>query len=173
VRKNKQHCSGAIRRVDKDRRTVLAARGRADLRVREEAEEWLKKGLDFYHKRDTRMPLRVLSADSTGSKSPRVQNSLGALYDGGLGLSRTAHKQRCGIARPRNREFDSAMQPWRSVPRRPRLPQDYAEAVVWWHKAADKEMPLLTRTWKCVLRRPRGTQDHAQAAVWWSMAANR
>jgi len=29
----------------------LATRGRADLRVREEAEDWLKKGLDSYHRR--------------------------------------------------------------------------------------------------------------------------
>ena len=65
----------------------LMARGRADLSAREEAEEWLKKGLDFYHKDRYEESFACFERGiQLNPNHPELQYWLGGLLDSGDGI---------------------------------------------------------------------------------------
>lgn len=118
----------------------LAARGRADLRVREEAEEWLQKGLEFYYKR---LYEDAFACFERGTQlcpnHSATQLMLGVLYYYGQGVPqdraqaavwyRMAAEQ--GLVEA---QFSLGFQ----YNFQDGLPRDYALAAFWYRKAAEQ-----------------------------------
>jgi len=65
----------------------LVARGRADLRVREEAEEWLRKGLEFHRQQQYEDAFRCFARGiQLDPNHPVLQHMLGVIYNHGQGV---------------------------------------------------------------------------------------
>jgi len=119
----------------------LAARGRADLRLREEAEEWLKKGVEFYRQRQFDDAFRCFEVGiQLNPNHPEIQFMLGLSFDE-------------GFVRPRN---NATARAW------------YRKAAEQGLKEAQYNLGLLYYGWD---DGPGLLQNYEQAAIWFRMAA--
>jgi hypothetical protein len=154
----------------------LAARGRADLRVREEAEEWLQKGLELHHQQQYEDAFRCFERGiQLNPNHPELQLWLGNMFTNGEGVPqdyvqaatwwRKAAEQ--GLPKAQNNlgcayEFGQGVM------------QDYAQAAVWFRKAAEQGFAFAQFDLGVLYHGGDGVQqDHAQAANWYRKAAEK
>src|SRR5208282_3987556 len=111
----------------------LVARGRTDLRIKEEAEEWLNRGVEL---RDQGSFEEAFACFERGIQldpnHPELQHMLGVMYFNGQGI-----------------------------------PQDYVQAAVWYHKAAEQGNAIAQYTLGFLYAFGEGVpQDDEKAALW-------
>ncbi len=152
----------------------LVARGRADLRVREEAEEWLRKGLEFHHQQQYEDAFRCFERGiELDPNHPDLQYMLGALYCFGEGVLQD-DAQAAAWYRKAALQGDGDAQYSLGVLYHigEGVPQDDAEAAIWYRRAADQGNRYAQNSLGVLYHNGEGVpQDDAEAAVWIRKAA--
>ena len=152
----------------------LVARGSVDLRVKEEAEEWLKKGMAFYHNMQYEDAFECFERGiQLNPNHPELQLWLGNLLTNGEGVRqdyvqaatwwRKAAEQ--GLPKAQNNlacayEFGQG------------VIQDYTQAAFWLRKAAEQGFAAAQYSLGFLYRDGQGVmQNYVEAALWWRKAA--
>ena len=116
----------------------LAARGHADLRTKEEAEGWLKKGLEYHLQQRYDDAFRCYKHGIQVSPNHSgLQLYIGLMYHEGQGVPQD-HAQAAVWYRKAAEQGDARAQLFLgyAYDHGEGIPQDYAQAAVWVHKAA-------------------------------------
>jgi TPR repeat protein len=163
----------------------LAARGRADLRIREEAEEWLKKGLEFHRQQQYEDAFRCFERGiQLDPNHPELQFRLGESFDNSWSIQEDERKSVHWMRKAAEQGHVEA-QFWLGWmyfccdygdepgdTNQYGLPYDMVEATRWWRKAAEQgqasAQEMLGQTY-CEGVGVR--KDFAQAAFWLGKAA--
>lgn len=155
----------------------LAARGRADLRTQEEAEEWLRKGLDL---REQARYGEAFGCFERGIQlnpnHPEIQFMLGLSFSGGEGVLRDSAMARAWYRKAAEQGLKEAQYNlgllyygWDDGAG---LRQNYQQAAKWFRKAAEqgyeKAQNRLSLIYGLGLVVP---EDQAEAAAWRQSAA--
>ena len=126
--------------LTKARAKSLAARGRADLRVREEAEEWLNKGTELNRQqRYEEAFLCFVRGTQLSPNHPKLLCLLGIMYDQGHGVPQD-YMQAATWYRRAAEQGSALAQDYlgQAYLRGLGVPQDDAQAAVWHRKAAEQ-----------------------------------
>jgi TPR repeat protein len=118
----------------------LAARGRADLRIREEAEELLNKGRELNRQQRYEEALLCLVRGTQLSPNhPKLLLLVGVMYDQGHGVPQD-HMQAAAWYRRAAEQGSALAQDYlgQAYLRGRGVPQDNAQAAVWHRKAAEQ-----------------------------------
>jgi TPR repeat protein len=118
----------------------LAARGRTDLRVKEETEEWIKKGLDYHLQRQYDDAFRCFERGiQLNPNHPEIQFMLGFMYSNGHGIPQDC-AQAATWYRKAGEQGNAAAQNNLGCYYRDGqgVSRDYAQAIVWFRKATDQ-----------------------------------
>jgi len=121
----------------------LAARGRADLRVREEAEEWLQKGLEFHHQQRYEDAFRCFERGiELNPNHPEIQFMLDLSFDEGFVRPRNNATARAWYRKAAEQGIKEAQYNlgllyygWDDGPG---LLQNYEQAASWFRKSAEQ-----------------------------------
>jgi tetratricopeptide (TPR) repeat protein len=152
----------------------LVARGSADLRVKEEAEEWLKKGMDF------RQKLRYKDAFACFERGiqlnpnhPEIQFMLGFMYSNGHGISQDHVQAAIWYRKAGERGHAAAQYNLGCYYRDGQgVSRDYAQAMVWFRRAIDQNSTDAQTSLGSLYYHGQGvTQDYVQALDWFHRAA--
>jgi TPR repeat protein len=152
----------------------LVARGRADLRVKEEAEQWLNRGAELYAKGSYEKAFacfeRGLQLDPNNTEA---QHILGFMYTHGEGVPQDYAQAALWYRRAAEQGDASAQYVLGSLYTHGEgVPQDCAQAAVWFRKAADQGNRYAQYSLGVRYRDGQGVpQDDAQAAIWYRKAA--
>jgi TPR repeat protein len=145
----------------------LIARGRTDLRIREEAEEWLKRGLEFL--RQAQIQDMCDDAESFYEDEPPCDPSFSANPNDRRKCAFTCFERGINLD-PNHAE----LQFWLGnlYTNGQGVPQDYVLAASWWRKAAEQGFTKAQHNLGCAYEFGQGVErDHTQAAIWWNKAA--
>ena len=152
----------------------LAARGRADLRVREEAEEWLQKGLELHHQQRYEDAFRCFERGiQLNPNHPELQLWLGNLFTNGEGVPQDYVQAATWWRKAAEQGFAFAQFGLGNLFTNGQgVPQDYTQAAAWYRKAAEQGDSGAQHNLGCAYEFAQGLpQDHTLAAVWWRKAA--
>jgi TPR repeat protein len=152
----------------------LAARGRTDLRIREEAEEWFRMGIEFVNKQKYEDAFSCFERRiQLNPDHLPTQIMLGVLYYYGQGVA-----QDYALAAEWNRKAadqgDAGAQNSLGVLYKDGngVTQDYEKAAMWYRKAADQGDAQAQSNLGILYSNGQGvTQDYMQAAAWFRKAA--
>jgi TPR repeat protein len=160
----------------------LAARGRAELRVKEEAEGWLKKGTEFRGRQLYEDAFRCFERGiQLDPNNPELQFMLGDSFDLGWGVPQDERKAfgwmrksaKQGYADAQDRlawMFSSELDGLDSIAYGVRC--DVAESTRWWRKAAEQGHARAQEMLGISYREGVGVpKDFAQSAFWLRKAA--
>ncbi len=145
----------------------LVVRGRTDLRIREEAEEWLKRGLEFL--RQAQIQDMFDDAESFYEDESPCDPSFFANPNNRLECAFTCFERGINLD-PNHAE----LQFWLGnlYTNGQGVPQDYALAASWWRQAAEQGLAKAQHNLGFAYEFGQGVElDHTQAAVWWNKAA--
>lgn len=155
--------------------TSLIRRGTQDLRAREEAEQWCKRGSALWHQQRYEEAVecfrRGLQLDPNHAF---LQFSLGAAYYQGNGVPERDYTQAEFWLRKAAEQGHATSQAvlgimceWSFG-----VPQDYAQALAWYRKAAEQGNAGAGYALGCYYWEGRGVlQDYEQARAWFRKAA--
>ena len=120
----------------------LAARGRADLRINEEAEEWLKRGVEFYWQQQYEDAFRCFERGiQLNPNDPKLQTNLGYAYFKGEGVPKDCAQAACWYRKAAERGNPEAQFSLGALYDLGQgVPRDYAQAEYWYRRAADQGM---------------------------------
>ena len=152
----------------------LAARANADLRVREGAEEWLKKGLEFYRKQQYFDAFGCFEQGiQLNPNHPELPHMIGIMYDLGWGVPRN-YAQRDVWYRKAAENGHALMQnnlAW-DYAHGHGVPQDHVQAAIWYRRAAKQGYVEAQFSLGERYRDGQGVhQDYVQSAFWYRKAA--
>jgi TPR repeat protein len=153
----------------------LVARGRADLRAKAEAEEWLKKGVDFQN--EERYEEAYACFESGIRLNPnhsKLQYVLGVLLESGQGVPQD-YEQAAEWYRKAAEQGDPDAQyslGWLYMAGQG-APQDYAQAAGWFRKSAEQGHSWAQHNLGWLYHGGEGNvpQDYEQAAEWYRKSA--
>jgi TPR repeat protein len=166
----------------------LVARGRAELRAREEAEEWFKKGLEFCQKKlgASMNPHPIGTFARLAFARARRSRAAAQIPSQSGCADRCAHVPEEAWAALYEEAFDCFERGIQLNPNHPGLQlwlgillhqglgvqQDYVEGATWYRKAAEQGLSAAQYNLGDAHSSGKGvTQDHAQAAFWYCKAA--
>ncbi|MGH9605520.1 MAG: hypothetical protein ACRD3N_07450 [Terracidiphilus sp.] len=151
----------------------LVARGRADLRIKEEAEEWLKRGQDLNKQRNFEAAFACLEHGiELNPNHPEIQVVLGIMYerDGVRQDYAEAAFWYRKAAEQGHAHAQGFLGHFYATGRG--VPEDYAQAAVWSRKAAEQgDAPPQLDLGNLYYYGAGIPQDREQAAVWYRKAA--
>ena len=152
----------------------LVARGRADLSVREEAEEWLKKGLDFHSKLQFEEGFACFERGiQLNPNHPEIQRWLGNMLTNGEGV-RQDYTQAASWYRKAAEQGNAWAQCClgTAYSKGQGVTQDYVQAAQWYLKAAEQGNAWAQYNLGNAFSQGQGVNhDRMQAAFWWRKAA--
>ncbi len=156
------------------RTIALASRGLQDLRVTEQAEQWLKTGLEFHLQQRHEDAFRCFECGAQlNPDHPGLQFMLGLSYDLGQGVPQDHSQAAVWYRRAADQGKAYAQHNLGyAYGHGEGVPQDYAQAVAWYRKAAEQGVSEA----QCCLGNSYDfgqgvSQDDAQAAIWYHKAA--
>ena len=151
----------------------LIARGHVDLRNNEEAEAWLKKGLDFCkNKQYEEAFARFGRGIQLNPNHPELQYRIGQLFVDGLGVDRDClqaafwyrKSAEQGVLRA---QYDLGVMYYSGQG----VPQDYTQAAFWYRKAAEQGNSDAQYNLGMMYQRGQGVpEDYTQASSWFRKA---
>jgi tetratricopeptide (TPR) repeat protein len=152
----------------------LIVRGLADLTVRVEAEEWLKKGLDFHSKLQWKEAYACFERGiRLNPNHPELQIWLGNMLTNGEGVRQDYTQAALWWRKAAEQGYAKAQ--WNlgvAYDSGQGVTQDYAQSALWWFKAAEQGLSDAQCWLGTAYQSGQGvTQDYTQAVFWWRKAA--
>jgi TPR repeat protein len=153
----------------------LVARGRTDLRIKEEAEEWLKRGVEL---RDQGSYEEAFECFEGGIRldpnHTELQHMLGVMYANGLGVQQDYAQAVAWFRKSADQGDVGAQIRLGGIYEAGKLvPQDYAQAAYWYRKAAEHGLADAQGSLAFAYECGRGVpKDDSQAAYWYRKAAD-
>src|SRR5271169_159167 len=149
----------------------LVARGRADLRIKEEAEDWLKRGVELREQGSYEEAFACFERGiQLEPNHPALQHMLGVMYNHGQGVQQDYVQAAVWFRKAADQGHSGAQNNLGSLYYNGQgVPQDYTPASIWWRKAADQNNMYA----QCNLAELHYyAQYYAEAAAWFRKAAD-
>ena len=152
----------------------LIARGHVDLRNNEEAEAWLKKGLDFYNNKQYEDAFACYERGiQLNPIHPELQYRIGQLFVDGLGVDRDCLQAAFWYRKSAEQGHSSGQYNLGFMYEGGQgVPQDYTQAAFWYRKSAEQGYSKAQSNLGSMYHRGQGVpQDDTQASSWFHKAA--